>query len=666
MKTLRLRITAPTPGAYRVALFEQDSGNELASDTLPTTAVEGAEWSPEKIEKFFESDEAGTPNPKLKLIGEQLGRWLVPEAVKPAFDALRANGLHVLLDIQPPELARLPWELVRLGDFPDFLDAQASFARFHAGAAKATVEWPLRVMVLVGAAVEDDIGAEAEIEALERELHLFGHSIDREIVRRPSKSALFDRLKDFRPHVLIFIGHCDVDRNANAPALRFQLSPPGEPWNWTPERVAIDLNQLRWVPCLVVLNACHTKQPSASFQVSDAFIRAGVSGCIAMQGDVRGDLAGVFSARVMHGLCDGEPLDIAVANARREVSDNTELSRRDWAFPVLSLAASPERLIPARAKPGTPGTLASTLRDVSWFVDRRSERRKIRSQLAVGPPASTLPGVLVLTGPSRCGKSHLAKWCLEQFAIVYRCLVRYVPVVGSGDEDFLAVLRRIRGPAEGADAMPAEALHPFHWRLNALLSGHVPTAWPGGAVADEGLRYDPQVVTGEHATREICAAFVEALRTAAAQQPMVIVLDQFVNGTVSLEPSIMKDLLVPYVIRPLQEGRVPRLLMMLVMDEASCARYGVDLLVPSDEWIRVAPELPEAHERVTNELFWYPPPQTLDQGLRDMVQAVARKMKLAPGANAPISYVETLRKAALVLFETEENLRASLKVQQMR
>ena len=666
MKTVRLKVAAPAAGAHRVSLLEHDTGNELASGVLPTADLEGAQWTPEKIQEFFASAEAGRPSPNLEAIGNQLAQWLLPGAVKQAFEALRANGVRVLLEIEPQALAKLPWELARLGAVPQFLDAQSPFARFQAGAPRAKAEWPLRVMIVVGAAEGDKaVDAEAEIAAIERELHPYGHSIDREIVRRPSKTSLFTRLREFRPHVLLFIGHCETDPIVGAPVLRFQLAPATNAWNWTPGDVAVDLNQLGWVPCLVILNACRTHEPAASFRVSEAFMHSGASACIAMQGDVRGDLAGVFSAYVMRGLCEGEPLDVAVAKARGEVMRQTDLLQRDWAFPVLSLAVEPETLFPPRSACATRGALATAFRDVTWFAGRRDERRRFRSQVQLNPEGVTAPQLLVVTGPRRCGKSHLVRWCLEQFALVYGGIVRYVPMSGAGSSDFVTVLRQIRDPANGSGDLQKAALDAFHWKLNALLAGGVLKEWSGQSTDDQGLPYDPQKARAEHAIRDICKAFGEVLRETAKERPVLIALDRFTYNQTSLPVDAMTDALFPHLLLPLRDAPSPGLTIVLVMDEEECKRYGTNRFVPDDEWIRIPADLSEQPERLAQELFWYPRDEALKEVLDKHVIPLAIKSCLPPGSRPNVGYLEKLMYFAVGLVSDENTLRDKLHVHQM-
>ena len=251
--------------------------------------------------------------------------------------------------------------------------------------------------------------------------------------------------------------------------------------------------------------------------------------------------------------------------------------------------------------------------------------------------------------------------------------MRYVPAAGAGNDDFVAVLRRIRDPMlAGQDVFPADALNAFHWRLNALLAGRPPTEWGGQPVPDEGRRYDPQAVNADNPIRDVCSAFADLLRAAAAERHVVIVLDQFVNGPVSLEPSVMKDALVPHLLVPVSEGRLPGVQFVLVLDTPDAARYGIDTLVPSDRWIRVEPDLPEPRERLEHELFWYPDAAPVEENLRSMIELVARRMQLQPKSCPRIDYIQALRRAARGVFaqsddpqRAEDDLRSLFKIRQM-
>ena len=665
MPTLRLLLAASAGGDYRVSLLDHETGGELVHEILPGAAVAGAVWTPEKIREFFAGPGAGQPASQLEAIGRQLAQWLLPGTLGAEFQKRRTGGLRTLLDVQAPALADLPWELLWIDTLPCFLDPHALLARRHPGAPKTTAAWPLRVLIVVGAAAEDDIGAEAEITAIERGLHPYGYSIDREVARRPSRTDLFERLRDYRPHVLLFIGHCDTDPQG-VPVLRFQSTPPDPAWNWTPLEVALDLAQGGWTPVLAILNACRTFEPAASFKLADAFMDSGCAACIAMQGDVRGDLAGVFSAAVLRGLCDRLPLDQAVGQARGEVARRTSLLQRDWAFPVLSLAGEPTQLLPPQCDCRGRASLAVDFSDVSWFADRRDERRKIGAQLRAEGPARPPQGLLVLTGPARSGKSHLVRWCLEQFAIVRDCAIRYVRAAGAGDQDFVDLLRRLRGPVTGPEALPESALDPLHWRLNALLEGRAAATWDGAPCADRGLRYDGRIATAERTVPELCDAFRAALGRAAQERPIVIVLDQFSHGGTSLEPSIMKDVLIPHLLRPMRDGQFPGVLAILVMENTECARYGVDSLVPVEDRLHVEATLSETYERLAQELFWYPSANSpAETSLAGLIGLVIQQMKLEGKNHPSIEYLERLKTTAVCLLRGEDQLRKDLGIRRM-
>lgn len=667
MKTLVLRIDEAASGAWPVTLT--DAGGLEVQDRSPVPAAAGdpAAMDPAAIRGRF----AQRPVPDLDAVARQLGAWALPPKVRDAIEALRHAGqdFRLVLDVRANELRDLPWELMRSSHLPDFLDVLTPCVRLHAAGRPPPVEWPMRVLVVVGAAApndndapadRDDILAEEEVFAIERTLHAMGHSIDREVLRRPTPDALFRTLRELRPHVFVFIGHCDQDAISGGPVLRFQNEP--DSWNWGPARLALDMRGAGWVPSLVLLNACRTQDRGASFGFAEAFIQAGVPACITMQGDVRGDVAGRFSAQVLQSLCDDEPLDLAVARARLAIAGPAPLEAVDWALPVLSMARPGQPLFPERPKHALPDH-GRAFDDVHFFADRRDLRRTLRGRFQ-GAATDGPVHLAVVAGEPRCGKSHLAKWCLQNFALLFDTAVRYVPIAGSSTVDFVALLRRMRdgfGGATGGDP----AFHAFNRTLNQVLSGQVPTAWDGQPVVDEGRGFDPAVVTWEHAIRDIFAAFLEALQQLSAERRVVIILDQFraPDRTPAVEPRLFQDVLVPHLLRPLQQGLAPGVLLILVMESADCLAFGIDALVPPANWITVHPHIPDPLDAVTRELFWYPEEEWLQK-----ITAVVDVVNSTVGGGQPLSVgvIERIRVSVThAVFAGDSEMRSRLGIRQM-
>lgn len=654
---------------YLITLIEQTGTTTLAP--LAHSDVHGGQWTPKTIQARY--DTATQPTSDLSDIGTQLGRWLMQPPIAARLATLRAQPMRVALDLLADDLAWLPWELVRSLGTPDFLNPQSPVMRLHRTAKPVpTMQWPLKVLIVVGAAPGNTIRVEEEVREVERVLHPYGHSIDRQVLWRPTQQQLFDLLERFAPHVLLFAGHAEVDAVSKQTVLRFQ-GPTA--WNWSSDSLAVDLQQTRWTPTLVILNACRTSGRTASFRLSDKFIDAGVPACITTQADVNGEQAGRFSSAVFDHICKGDALDVAVSKARNQLRLATDLNHRDWSIPVLSLSCAPELLFAARPQSPQRQRLAVTpmFRDAHIFASRREDRRRLRSHLNI----SGAPSLVVVTGAEKSGKTHLVKWCLENFALLFNATIQYVPQAAGVPDNSVSLMRRIcHGDSTGPGALPQVPLSPFYWTLNAILNGKPPGEWDGKPVPDADMAFDPaKVAQYEHAIPTLFRDFCGALRAAAAQNKLVIALDNFLDKDSRqriMDQHIMRDEVVPYLLRPISEGKIPGLLMVLVMDSNDCAYYGIDTLVPESDWIRMEKEFPPADEypHLCQELFWYPSQDVLKGGLQGVVDAFKDRMIRDQRSRLPVAFTPRMwNSAANVLTDMKDSddrdLRRLLQVSQM-
>ena len=68
------------------------------------------------------------------------------------------------------------------------------------------------------------------------------------------------------------------------------------------------------------LNACRTASATAqdmTWAVTEAFSSGGVPAVLGMQADIRGDAAAALSGPLYRALANGDPVDVALARARR-------------------------------------------------------------------------------------------------------------------------------------------------------------------------------------------------------------------------------------------------------------------------------------------------------------------------------------------------------------
>jgi tetratricopeptide (TPR) repeat protein len=176
----------------------------------------------------------------------------------------------------------------------------------------------------------------------------------------------------------------------------------------------------------VVLSGCQTaeaKTTDSFSSVAGALVSKGVPAVIAMQQSIRDDSATTFASRFYKALASGEPVNLALSEARLSMS--TPRSTRenpdphsfvDWGIPVLITSASDLYLfnLDTTAPPPLPPPPAGFSKvnlpnpgDI--FVGRQIEQRHIARALRGGDARC-----IMIFGPGGIGKSSLAARAVEQ------------------------------------------------------------------------------------------------------------------------------------------------------------------------------------------------------------------------------------------------------------
>jgi tetratricopeptide (TPR) repeat protein len=282
------------------------------------------------------------------------------------------DGLRLVLTV-PDELAGLPWELIYDRDGPNgFLARSAStpLARHVAGAPiphRPPESGPLRVLVVVASPSDlPPISSAKESEALAAAM---GHrgvgsretlQILGDVVRHPkqladlrqrlSRRKLFEveiltnatrqriqtalieaRQAEREVHVIHFIGHGQANDRAGLIMLETEDG-KADPIS------AADFAELIDEPAinLVVLNACQTAAATTLFDgVAQSAIKRGVPAVIGMQVPIIDQTAVTFSREFYGAWAAGEPIESALAYARRLVTSTRAGAAADWGIPVL-------------------------------------------------------------------------------------------------------------------------------------------------------------------------------------------------------------------------------------------------------------------------------------------------------------------------------------------
>jgi hypothetical protein len=463
-------------------------------------------------------------------VGAELRRLRggVPDGAGPG------EGLRLYLDIRPRDVRRLPWELMSDQAGWAFGDTASPVARIHADFGRADPKrdwfWPIRVLVVVGSAEDDeDARVEREVGRLQNTLARDGAEVDVEVVRRPTDRGLAQALWRIRPHVLHVIGRGERSRTGDA-RLVFELEERHRPlrrWFW---RAGTIRGNVPEAPRVVVLHCCRsdrTAHQQATWQVAEAFAASGVPAVVSMQGPIDARDAVAFNRSFYSALTAGLPFDAAVTAGRRAIArPQTVPEQREVCFPTLILNQPPDTIVPPRWLPGPEiqdrvRALESDNRPT--LLDRRVYRRKLLEQLDrtngegdrdfAAPP----PRLIAISGPEAIGKSALARWVIARQVQRGRQAAYVRLEVGGRREGWLDVLRKVSDAVAEA-AIDSTAFDTFGRQLGALRERAAERARAAG-------RWDEASALTDEELDAISDGFVRALRATAERGTLIIAVD---------------------------------------------------------------------------------------------------------------------------------------------
>jgi tetratricopeptide (TPR) repeat protein len=371
-----------------------------------------------------------------KDFGNRLFQTLFSDAIKERFREASVQvgpekGLRIILTL-PRTLADLPWELMYDEEGGHgFLarSATAPLVRHFIGLPlphQLPEKGPLRVLVVTASPRGyPPVSSEQEAKEIAQELgrhrmslrealgfvgrHLFRvHSlrglyqrlrhrnlVEIDVLPHATRQKLQDRMIEARSanqgyHVVHFIGHGQADESGG------RLLLEAEDGGADPVQ-AEEFAEITAEPTvnLVVLNACETAAAASLFQgVAQATLQRKVPAVIGMQVPFL-DREAVEFAREFYGAwAAGEPIEAALAYARRLISAETRGAAADWGIPVLYMGpaegltlrmeAPPFRWpLPVRAMRWVIAAFLSLLGTVSLLLTVPDINRQLRTEMPV-------------------------------------------------------------------------------------------------------------------------------------------------------------------------------------------------------------------------------------------------------------------------------------------
>ncbi len=284
------------------------------------------------------------------------------------------KGLRVRLRVDPPDLAALPWEVMRdpvqheyLCLMPNVQVVRYQRAPSPPGALEVTP--PLRILAMAvsppSLATIDAADERRRITESTEQLSA-GGILSVDWVEGTTWRALDRALSRGTYHVFHFIGHGGFNDRTQEGFVALCLD-DGRIDEFDARRLSRILtahDELR----LVVLNACEGARASSRdpySSVAAKLVHQGIPAVIAMQYEISDVAARIFAHDFYEQLAAGQPVDAAVGQARRAVQFDIKESL-EWLTPVLH-SRSPDgvlfRIAPSRSS-----------RDVAADAARARER----------------------------------------------------------------------------------------------------------------------------------------------------------------------------------------------------------------------------------------------------------------------------------------------------
>ena len=285
--------------------------------------------------------------------GRALFDALLPGEVRNRFDLSCATarqqgrGLRLKLRIQPPEIARLPWEFLYDPRQAEYvcLSRDTPVVRYlelPQPIQPLIVSPPLRILGMI-ASPRDLTTLEVGREKQRLEEAIAPLRAERliDLTWLPGQTwrDLQRAMRSGPWHIFHFIGHGGFDRNADEGLIAL-----ADDHGFTHRLLATELGRLladHHSLRLALLNSCEGARGSQHDIFSSTaaiLVRRGIPAVLAMQYEITDRAAMEFSRAFYEALVDGYPVDAAVTEARKSISlavTNTV----EWGTPVLYMRA---------------------------------------------------------------------------------------------------------------------------------------------------------------------------------------------------------------------------------------------------------------------------------------------------------------------------------------
>jgi ABC-type branched-subunit amino acid transport system substrate-binding protein/CHAT domain-containing protein len=293
---------------------------------------------------------------RAKSFGIELFNALFQSEVKKLYHELKAkavspqSAMRLRLQIVPPELSTLPWELLHDGEQYLCLSGHPKilFARVPTTIVKKrTLSYspPLRLLGMTACPNgQDKLDVETEKGYINTALDDLIQKKRVEIEWKKAEPSVVRDLRFDDPyHVLHFIGHGyfqDKENKENREGKIIFEDTKGNRLDYDAHRLSLAIHKNIQ---LVFLNACDTARGDPLDYLSNFAYKLAISGIpaiVAMQFKITDDDAIQFARVFYESIARGEAVDEAVTEARHHIYVGANVSSLQWIAPILYISTS--------------------------------------------------------------------------------------------------------------------------------------------------------------------------------------------------------------------------------------------------------------------------------------------------------------------------------------
>lgn len=350
--------TAPAAGDVHIRVARAPDGLytvEVAAAGERTTTSRALEVSllMEQVARLLLSTPDARSATEAEALGRQLYGLLFPDdgddRIAPA--SPQAGGaMRLLLEIEPPELAALPWEMMHDGrrflGLADDVVLMRSIP-LRRPAQPFAPQQPLRILAVAAAPVDSGgLDQDLEREKLTQAAAPLVQTGSVELIWQDhiTLPMLHAVLRKLAPDVFYFSGHGDFDPHSRTARLLFETE-SGRALPVGGDDLTLLLAEHRSLQLAILNTDMSARAAAGAPALAATLVNAGLSAAIGLQGVITDAGAIRFAGRLFAELVRGRTVAEAVQAGRREMAQAAP-DWLEWALPVLYTAAPDAILFP--------------------------------------------------------------------------------------------------------------------------------------------------------------------------------------------------------------------------------------------------------------------------------------------------------------------------------